>query len=507
MLAAGAAIRLANPLPSLGGRSASRALPQDADTPLGRAIAPDAARHPGLSGVHPLPDPTDAFAARVHLARAAAATLDLQYYIWHGDLAGTLLFNEVLRAAERGVRVRLLLDDNSTSGLDPAIAAMDAHANIEVRLFNPFTVRSPRLLGYLTDFARLNRRMHNKAFIADNQAAVIGGRNIGDEYFAVGGGTQMSDLDLVAVGPALGDLSKTFDAYWASGSAYPAARILPARVEALPIGANAVAAARTPDGTRYLQRVAGSDYARAIKERQLPFIWAPTRVVADDPAKGLGKARPEGLLWTKLTRLLGRPERDLTLVSGYFVPTAEGVDAFVRMARDGVKVRIVTNAFAATDVPIVHAGYAKWRDDLLAAGVELFEMRGPPDGVGRDVTALGSTGSGARGAGSALHAKTFAVDGQRLFVGSFNFDPRSRDLNTELGFVVESPELARRMNAYLADFIPANCYRVELGPDGALRWRERVNGADRLHEIEPGTSWANRAAIDILSALPIEWLL
>ena len=239
---AGVVIRVLNPLPPLSGRSQARALDRQADTSLARAIAPAVAAHPGLSGVHPLIASHDAFAARVHLARAAERTLDLQYYIWHGDLSGTLLFAEALRAADRGVRVRMLLDDNSTSGLDPKIAAMDAHPNVEVRLFNPFVIRAPRFVGYLTDFRRLNRRMHNKAFIADNQAAVIGGRNVGDEYFGAGEGTHMADLDLVAVGPVIADLSRSFDAYWASDSSYPAASILPHDGERASIGGEAEAA-------------------------------------------------------------------------------------------------------------------------------------------------------------------------------------------------------------------------------------------------------------------------
>lgn len=504
----GIMIRVLNPLPTLEGRSVSQALDPSADTPLRRAIAPVADANPGLAGIHPLLSGRDAFAARVHLARAATRTLDLQYYIWHADLSGTLLFDEVLGAAARGVRVRMLLDDNSTSGLDPAIAALDAHPNVEVRLFNPFVIRSPRLLGYLTDFRRLNRRMHNKAIIADNQAGVIGGRNVGDEYFHAGNDAAFVDLDLLAVGPVIADLSRSFDDYWASGSAHPAARILSEGVKPASIGKDAWAARKKPEGADYLRAIAGSNYVDLLSEGKLRFEWALASVVSDDPAKGLGRAPPQALLWNQLNEVLGRPQRHLDLVSGYFVPTRAGVDAFVRMARDGVKVRILTNAFEATDVPIVHAGYAKWRDELLREGIELHEMRGSQgEGVSRHVTAVGSTGSGASGAGSALHAKTFGVDGARMFVGSFNFDPRSRDLNTELGFIVESPELARRMEESLTAFLVAHAYQVELNGNGGLRWRERVGGREVVHATEPGTTWWKRAAVTILSYLPIDWLL
>lgn len=458
--------------------------------------------------MHPLTDGQSAFAARVHLARTAQRSLDLQYYIWHGDLSGTLLFDEVRRAADRGVRVRILLDDNSTSGLDPVLAALDAHPGIEVRLFNPFVLRSPRFVGYFTDFRRLNRRMHNKSFTADNQATIVGGRNVGDEYFGAGEGAMFADLDLIGVGPVVADVSRSFDAYWASGSSYPASLILPAAVGTR-FEDEAQRTAADPAAARYLRAVADSDYAQALLARRLKFEWAPTRMAADDPAKGLGTAARDELLWPKLKALLGEPRRELGLVSGYFVPTAPGVEVFTRMARSGVKVMILTNALEATDVPIVHTGYAKWREPLLRAGVALYEMRGPPEGEGveRNVTALGSTGSGARGAGSALHAKTFSVDGKRLFVGSFNFDPRSANLNTELGFVVESSALALRMEQSFDALLSHHSYKVELGEDGRLRWLERTGDRTVVHDIEPGTTWRQRAAVSVLSYLPIEWLL
>ena len=184
--------------------------------------------HPGVSGIYTLPDARDAFAARALLAQGAERTLDVHYYIWRNDMAGTLLFEALRAAAERGVRVRLLLDDNDTSGLDTLLAALASHPNIEVRLFNPFVIREPRWIGYVTDFFRLNRRMHNKSFTADNQATIIGGRNVGDEYFGATEGVVFVDLDVMAVGPVVTEVSKEFDRYWASGSSYPVERLLPA---------------------------------------------------------------------------------------------------------------------------------------------------------------------------------------------------------------------------------------------------------------------------------------
>lgn len=260
---------------------------------------------------------------------------------------------------------------------------------------------------------------------------------------------------------------------------------------------------------RYLQATRSSDYIQALLDQRLRFEWAPTRMASDDPAKGLGQAAPEAMLWPKLIACWG--QRD---VSSIWCPATSrlpeaGVETFEQLAQRGVTVTIVTNALEGTDVPIVHAGYAKWHSRLLKAGVQLFEMRGPANGGGmeRNVTALGSTGSGARGAGSALHAKTFSVDNVPVFVGFFNFDPRSANLNTELGFVVESPALAARMDDALAEFIPRSTYEVKLSGTGKLIWLENADGTVVRHDSEPGTTWRQRAALTVPSLLPIGWLL
>ena len=297
-------------LPSLEGRAVSAALIDTGATRLGRAIAPHAGAHPGKSGIHFLLDSRDAFAARVLLAQAAERSLDVQYYIWRNDLSGTLLFDALRKAADRGVRVRLLLDDNNTNGLDATLAALDSHANIEVRLFNPFAIRRFRVLGYLTDFFRLNRRMHNKSFTADNQATIIGGRNVGDEYFDATSGMAFVDLDTLAVGAVVNDVSHDFDRYWASESSYPANRLLPepgaVQVAELPSKASKIA--RDPSGVKYLEAVRSSSFVRELIEGRLSFDWAITHMVSDDPAKGLGRAAPERLLSEKLRAIIGKPD-------------------------------------------------------------------------------------------------------------------------------------------------------------------------------------------------------
>lgn len=499
VLAGVAALGACTHLPPLTERSASTALLDTADTRLGNAIAPRAAAHPGRSGIYDLPDPVDAFAARMLLADAAEVSLDIQYYIWNADTTGMLLFDALHRAAQRGVRVRLLLDDNNTAGLDDILARLNGNPRIEVRLFNPFVIRWPRWFGYTTDFARLNRRMHNKSFTADSQATVIGGRNIGDEYFAAADGELFADLDVLAIGPVVHDVAKDFDRYWNSASAYPVDLLLEA-----PTGPPkpATLAARDPATAAYLAAVRKTAFVTELLEGELAFEWAPTRMVSDDPAKGLGQTAPEANLWHQLVEVIGEPQAELDLVSPYFVPTARGVEAFTGLEARGVQVRILINSLEATDVAVVHAGYVRRRVPLLRGGVSLYEskLQAPVTGDGRGTGPFGSSAS-------SLHAKTFAVDRRRIFIGSFNFDPRSANLNTELGFVIDSPALAGRMAGIFSTRVPGNAYQPKLSEDGDVYWIEQLDGEGVRYDTEPRTTFWERAFVWFASLLPIEWLL
>jgi len=492
-----------HPLPPLEGRTVSTALTGTQTSRLGRGIAPLAAMNPDRSGVYPIADALDAFAVRMLLANVAERSLDVQYYIWRDDLTGTLLLDALRRAADRGVRVRLLLDDNNTSGLDNLLMALDAHPSVEVRLFNPFMMRDFRALGFLTDFSRLNRRMHNKSFTADNQATVIGGRNVGDEYFDAPGAGDLvfTDLDVLAIGPVVRDTSADFDRYWSSASAYPVDRVLlDSESDPGAVAADAMRAERSPAAARYIRAVRESVTVARLTEGALAFEWVPVRMVSDDPAKGLGQAPREALLWSQLQEIVGSPNERLDLVTPYFVPTASGVDAFLSMASRGVQVRVIVNSLESTDVDAVHSGYAKWRESLLENGIALYETRlvaPPPRGAH-----AGPFGS----SDSSLHAKVFAVDDARMFVGSFNFDPRSANLNTELGFVIESPALARGMTELFDERLAAIAYEVRL-EDGDLYWLEHRDGETVRHDVEPGTSAAQRGLVLLLSLLPIDGLL
>ncbi len=478
---------------------------QTAKTRLGRASAAQVARQPaGKSGVHALFDPLEAFASRMLLALAAEQSLDVQYYIWHADQTGTLLMQALVDAAERGVRVRLLLDDGGTSGLDDRLAALAEHPQIEVRLFNPFVLRWPKPIGYVTDFSRANRRMHNKSFTADNQATIIGGRNIGDEYFGATDGVLFSDLDVLAIGPIVPEVSADFDRYWASASAWPVQHILPAPqgtgLEALEEQAKRIHA--SPESRAYADAVRNTAFVTELLEQRLALDWSVVRMVSDDPAKGLAKAERSGLLVDQLYHLLGAPQRSLSLVSPYFVPTASGVQTLEALRKRGVAVQILTNAYEATDVPLVHAGYAQYRKPLLQSGVALYEMQSTASGGKDQVARLKPLGS----SGSSLHAKTFAVDGERAFVGSFNFDPRSALLNTELGFLIDSPVLAQQIERSFETQVPKRSYTLGLSDNGEVVWRDFADPPSE-HRVEPGSSWWSRAGLAVLGWLPIEWLL
>ncbi len=491
-------------LPGLQGRSVSSVVTATAESRLGRGIAPMVAAHPGESGIVPLRSGLDAFAARALLADAADSTLDIQYYIWRADLSGTMLAEAMVRAADRGVRVRLLLDDHVTAGLDPILAALDAHPKIEVRLFNPYRHRTFRQLGYLTEFGRLNRRMHNKSFTADDQATIVGGRNVGNEYFDAGdGGLLFADLDVLTIGPVVREVSRDFDRYWASESAYPAGFLLPAALPEAVAREASAARARAPAAARaaFSQAVGSQRLVPDLLAGTQRFDWSGVTMLSDDPAKALGRAAAGSNLWPRLQEAMGTPRREVALVSAYFVPGAEGTAFLAGLARAGVSVSILTNSLAATDVAAVHAGYARRRLPLVRSGVKLWEMRAD--------AALPSTGRRRMGgsSSSSLHAKTLAVDRNRAFVGSFNFDPRSARLNTELGFVIPSPGLATGIAEVFEREVPDRAYRVVADPDGGLAWQERTGGRTMVHGKEPETGVWLRLGVRLLALLPIESLL
>lgn len=497
------ALWAAFPLPSLEGRRSSQAL-ADQTTPVAAAIAPVSARHPGKSGIYLLPDALDAFAARVEMIRAARQSVDLQYYIWHNDLSGRILLSELVKAADRGVRVRLLIDDNTTTGLDPMLAGANAHPGIEVRLFNPLTLRRVRPANYLFAFPRLNRRMHNKSLTIDGAVTIVGGRNVGDEYFGAEQDGLFIDMDALAIGAVLPAVSAQFDQYWNSRSAYPAELLLAAD-RAVPIdGLRDPPESNSLRGRQYRQAIAGTAFIQGAMSQTLNWQWTDVQLFSDDPAKALGAEPPESLLINRLKPVIADADDSFDLVSGYFVPATFGTGLLTGLAARGVDTLVVTNSFAVTDVPLVHAGYVKKRKPLLKAGVRLFEVRPGPQAPAEEP---GPRATRFSGGGESLHAKTFVIDRRLLFVGSFNFDPRSADLNCEMGFLIDSPYLSGLVADGLRTRLPEHSYTVTLSAGDRLQWSDTANGRRGILTTEPGTTTWNRTAVWLLSHLPIDWLL
>jgi len=457
------------------------------------------------NGVALIPEASTAFAIRAESARQAEHSLDLQYYMWRGDVTGQLLAQEVLAAADRGVAVRLLLDDVYALGRDRVLAALDAHPHIDVRLFNGTRWRRFGRLGFLLELAfggwHLNRRMHNKAWIADGRLAVVGGRNLGDEYFGldVEGGVNFRDLDLVVAGPAAGQAVHVFNRYWKSPLARPAA-IVAATAEAqggLPALRRTLAAAQASNQADGLLASLSTPFHLRLTQLDASRI----QVVADPPEKarrGLGarkRARAAGGIAAEIADALRLARHEVLLISPYFVPGRAGLKLLLELRARGVGVSVVTNSLAATDVVAVHGGYVKYRKPLLDGGVALFELKpGPMDEA---VSLLGSRGA-------ALHTKAFAVDGAVAFVGSFNLDPRSAALNTEMGAFVRHPDVAAEIafeHARLAE--PSQSWRL-VWHEGALGWWDEGPGGMRLLRREPMASRWRRAVTAVVRRLPVE---
>lgn len=496
-------------LPTLKNRTTSISISteESLNTALGRALRPLSEQHPNLSGVRALAAPHDAFAARAVLTRFAEKSIDAQYYIWRADTTGYMLLHNLQQAANKGVRVRLLLDDNGIDQLDSDLALLNTHENIEVRIFNPFPFRTFKRLGYLFDFHRLNHRMHNKSFTIDNTVTIVGGRNIGDEYFGATDQVLFADLDVIAVGQVVEDVSADFDRYWESTLAYPIDQIvsLGPNQNITQLNLSAPLEKNQEHTKSYLTVLSESDLIQNLVDRKLEVEWVKTEMVSDDPSKALGKANPDQLLTYQLQHAVGTPKLKLDLISPYFVPTKAGVKDFATLAGNpNLTIRILTNSYEATDVSAVHAGYIKRRKPLIKAGIELYELKSNSSG---NLHKIGKNPFGS--SGSSLHAKTFSIDDQRVFIGSFNFDPRSALLNTELGFVIHSPTLAKEISHLFNKQIPYESYQVILDDQEKIHWLEQKdeNTLPKMHSTEPGTGFFSRWWLLFLSKLPIEWLL
>ncbi|HEX5055400.1 MAG TPA: phospholipase D family protein [Gammaproteobacteria bacterium] len=457
--------------------------------PLDNVIERAEASHPGVSAFRLVVDGPEAFMLRVRSAVLAARSIDVQTYLWHEDDTGIYLANTLLEAADRGVKVRLLLDDMDGRALNEGLAALAAHPNIHVRTFNPFRSRSG-MLGLvgesMANFKRVNRRMHNKSWIVDNRIAVTGGRNIGDEYFGASDEMNFFDLDFAMIGPVVREASDVFDRYWNSPYAYPMEVLDPASVSR-----EALKRLRT-EYTERSKAVAQSRYAAALRmddviklliEGHWPMEWASRYLfVADDPSKVVmdRKDAQRTQVGAALRTVMNELKNELTIVSPYFIPGKRLTEQLVASVREGKRVSVLTNSLAANDVAAVHGGYSRYRKPLLAGGVELWELKPQADGQVRS-SLFGSSGA-------SLHTKALLMDGNIAFVGSYNLDPRSTWLNCEQGVMVENPKLAAQLESIFADYSAGDhAWKLSLNKHG-LNWDD----GNKRFDSDPQASLGRR---------------
>ena len=462
------------------------------NTTLLQKTLPYIQSNPNKTAFYPLGDGQAALLARLAIIESAQKTVDVQYYIYRDDATSHLLTWYLYQAAERGVRVRLLLDDMQKRD-DRFLANLSAHPNVEVRLFNTFGNRSFKPLSFLTDFDRLNRRMHNKSIIADGVFAITGGRNIGDEYFSANNNVEFGDFDLLMMGKVIPQVSRQFDEYWNSKPATP--------IEMLVTDAHLPTTAQLQQWKKAQKQYLTSDYARSLKQhpmakklsnQTLPFYWADAELVYDTPYKV--KHSQDDLLLHHLSTMIGQAKTDFLLISPYFVPTEPGVKALVKAAKRGLNITIVTNSLASNDVFAVHGWYAKYRKEMLENGIKLYEIKTDPH-IKKKHSWLGNSRS-------SLHAKTFIIDRKKVFVGSFNFDPRSAYLNTELGVIVDSKPFSDIFYADLDQLLEKSAYRLSLDSNNDIIWTDDTNG--KQFNSEPDSSTILKMGAWLAGALPIE---
>ena len=480
-------------------------------TDLVTAISAQSDIHPDLSGYHPIVTGANAFAARSILTDMATRNIDAQYYIWHNDQAGQLLLKDLWDAAERGVIVRLLLDDfNNSAKFDQHLLRFSKHPNIAVRIINPLMHRKMTTLNYLTGLPRINRRMHNKSMTFDKQITIIGGRNIGNEYLSNDQSSQFADLDVLLIGKVVADIDNSFDSYWSSALSFDIETLakvdkdvtpnFPAALDKLGLDEENNEGSSL---TVYKAAIKDSTIDSDLINKRVPFRWTDMQFLSDDVGK-LSKSVPTNSnLVHQLRTLLGSPTKKLTIISSYFVPTKDGVDTLVKLAESGVDIKILTNSFDATDVTAVHSGYSQWRPNLLRSGVKIYELKSTAAEEKRDNKLWRARSQSS----TSLHAKTFAVDDYQVFIGSYNVDPRSANINTEMGVIINDDELAKQLHGALSDELLNQAYEVKLLDNGHLQWHTMENDKEVVYDSEPKVGMGDHVWLTIMSWLPIDWLL
>lgn len=480
-------------------------------TDLVAAISEQNEIHPDLSGYHPIVTGANAFASRSILTSMATRNIDAQYYIWHNDQAGQLLLKDLWEAAERGVIVRLLLDDfNNSAKFDQHLLRFASHPNIAVRIINPLMYRKFQTLNFVTGLPRINRRMHNKSMTFDKQITIIGGRNIGDEYLSNDKNSQFADLDVLLIGKVVADIDNSFASYWSAPISFDIQTLA------------TLDKGETTDFLEGLDKLRADEknnskssldvYKTAIEDssidsdliyKRVPFRWTDMQFLSDDVGK-LTKTVPANTnLVHQLRTLLGSPTKRLTIISSYFVPTKDGVNTLVELAEAGIDIKILTNSFDATDVTAVHSGYSQWRPSLLRAGVKIYELKSTASEEKRENKLWKARSQSS----TSLHAKTFAVDDYQVFIGSYNVDPRSANINTEMGVIINDEELAKQLHNALSDELLGQAYEVKLLENGSLQWHTVEAGEKVVYDSEPRVDISDHVWLAIMSWLPIDWLL
>ena len=492
-------------LPDISSRKQSYMIDDGPTTKMGRRFGELLANNPGKSGVFLLRRGRDAFAARALLARMSEKSLDIQYYMYHQDTVGGLLTYEVLNAADRGVRVRMLIDDIYGNKDEDTWVGLDAHENIEVRMWNPWKRGGSRMVQSIVRAAQIDYRMHAKSFTADNQATILGGRNIGDEYFDADPDLAFTDIDVLSIGPPVGEVSNEFDSYWNAEHAYPVNILIrPGTDKDLAdLRSKKDAFYKKQSTSDYVKALNDSDLAKGLKDGSLAFGWSEARVIHDSPQKeDLKKAGTDELLISQLAPYITGAKKTVDIVSPYFVPGDRATEALCKLSRDGVQVRILTNSLASNDVSAVHAGYAKYRRKLLRCGVRLFELdESLKDREGKMFTWLPGL------AKSSLHAKTMAFDGEIMFVGSFNFDQRSLHINNEIGLLFHDPAIAGAAAKHFEDIVNKVAFEVSVARESGrenMKWTGGQGGPDVVMAKEPYATTMQKLTVGILKWLPIE---
>ncbi len=463
----------------------------------------------GLTAYLAMNDAFQSIASRIHLIRKAKYTLDLQYYIWADDFIGNLMLHELLKAADRGVKVRLLIDDQNGTKIDRQLSALLTHPNISIKLYNPYKFRHFRVMDYIFSAQRINHRMHNKLIIADGAIAVTGGRNISSEYFDASESFQFTDMDVLFFGQSVNRANEVFTEFWNFELSYPIEQFISkgSTQDLIDLRKSFEKLEQAEHSTDEKVNLEQKELANELNQNKIN--WAYADFLADSPKKSLGKAQGNELISHQIHQHLGDPKQEMDLIAAYFVPTQNGTDFISQFPKQNVNVRILTNSFVANDVALVHAFYQKYRVDLLKNGAKLYEFKPYIERKRRTWYEV-VTGNIIPKKGknkSSLHAKFINID-DKVFIGSFNLDPRSFNINTEVGLVLKSDPLQEQISDLLDRTLLTVAYELQLNSQGELIWLDyQADGKVIEHHVDPETTRFQRFIMYSVSYLPLEWMM